>query len=63
MTVTSGADQAQVGSGAQALSLTLDTSLSAGGIGSAGASLRLVSLTQGAKSWLGVDATGINLSA
>ena len=47
---------------AQALALTLDTSASAGGVGSASASLQLVSLTQGAKTWLGVDASGINLS-
>ena len=62
VSVTSGADQTQVGTGAQALSLTLDTSVSAGGIGSAGASLSLVKLTQGTKSWLGVDASGITLS-
>ena len=48
--------------GAQALALTLDTSVSAGGVGAAGASLKLVQLTQGGKSWLGVDASGITLS-
>ena len=48
--------------GAQALALTLDTSVSAGGVGAAGASLKLVQLTQGAKTWLGVDASGITLS-
>src|SRR5262249_57754252 len=47
---------------AQALALTLDTSASAGGVGWVSASLQLVSLTQGTKSWLGVDASGINLS-
>src|SRR5262249_14585731 len=47
---------------AQALALTLNTSAAAGGLGSASASLHLVSLTQGTKSWLGVDASGINLS-
>ena len=62
VTVTGGADEAQVGTAAQALSLTLDTSVSAGGIGSAGATLSLVQLTQGTKSWLGVDASGITLS-
>src|SRR5262249_30367754 len=46
---------------AQAVALTLDTS-AAGGVGSAAASLRLVSLTQRTSSWLGVDASGINLS-
>src|SRR5262249_16763823 len=47
---------------AEALALTLDTSAAAGGAASASASLHLVSLTQGTKSWLGVDASGINLS-
>src|SRR5262249_23485130 len=47
---------------AQALALTLDTSAAAGGVASVSASLHLVSLTQGTKSWLGVDAAGINLS-
>src|SRR5262249_37610144 len=47
---------------AQATALTLDTSVAAGGVGGASASLHLVSITQGAKSWLGVDASGINLS-
>src|SRR5947199_228173 len=48
--------------GAQATALTLDTSVAAGGVGGLSASLRLVSITQGTKSWLGVDASGINLS-
>src|SRR5262249_60235733 len=48
--------------GAQALTLSLDTSAAAGGVGSVSASLKLVSLSQGAQSWLGVDASGINLS-
>ena len=52
----------QVGTAAQALALTLDTSVSAGGVGAAGASLKLVQLTQSGKSWLGVDASGITLS-
>src|SRR5262249_21598653 len=47
---------------AQAVALTLDTSAAAGGGGSASASLHLVSLTQGTSNWLGVDASGINLS-
>src|SRR5262249_54857955 len=47
---------------AQAMVLTLDTSAAAGGVASASASLHLVSLTQGTNGWLGVDASGINLS-
>src|SRR5207248_213727 len=47
---------------AQATALTLDTSVAAGGVGGASASLKLVSIKQGTKSWLGVDASGINLS-
>src|SRR5205823_5864714 len=47
---------------AQATALTLDTSVAAGGVGGASASLKLVSITQGTKRWLGVDASGINLS-
>ena len=61
--VTDAASGGQLGgSDAQAIALSLDTSVSAGGVGAAGASLQLVSLTQGAKSWVGVDASGINLS-
>src|SRR5262249_4978131 len=55
-------DAATVGTNAQATALTLDTSVTAGGVGSASASLKLVSITQGTKSWLGVDASGISLS-
>src|SRR5206468_3339819 len=47
---------------AQATALTLDTSVAAGGVGSVAAWLKLVSITQGTKCWLGVDASGINLS-
>src|SRR5437868_1700725 len=47
---------------AKATALTLDTSVAAGGVGSVSASLKLVSITQGAQSWLGVDASGISLS-
>src|SRR5262249_1573291 len=47
---------------AQAMALTLDTSAAAGGGGSASASLHLVSLMQGTKSGLGVDAPWVNLS-
>ena len=61
--VTDAASGGQLGgSDAQALALTLDTSVSAGGVGAAGGLLKLVSLTQGAKSWLGVDASGISIS-
>src|SRR5262249_22658319 len=48
--------------GAQATALTLDTSVAAGGVGSASSSLKLLSITQGTKIWLAVDASGINLS-
>src|SRR5262249_43780329 len=51
-----------VGDHARAVALSLDTSVAAGGVGSLGASLKLVSVTQGTASWLGVDASGINLS-
>src|SRR5262249_23739912 len=48
---------------AHAIALTLDTSVAAGGVGAAGGSLKLVSITQGTtSSWLGVDASGITLS-
>src|SRR5262249_38403363 len=71
-TGTGSLDQGQVGgtdsttsqtlTDAQAVALTLDTSAAAGGAGSLSASLHLISLTQGTKSWLGVDASGISLS-
>src|SRR5262249_6141077 len=49
------------GTPAQATVLQLAGSASAGG-SSVAVNVKLVSLTQGANSWLGVDATGINLS-
>ena len=55
------ANAAQVGTNAQALSLHLDASAGGGGA-SVGATVHLVSITQGAKSWLGVDASAISLS-
>src|SRR5262249_44149224 len=51
-----------VGDHARAVALSLDTSVAAGGVGSLGASLKLVSVSQGTASWLGVDASGINVS-
>src|SRR5262249_43767379 len=58
----SGGGAAPAFTNAQVTALTLDTSVAAGGVGSASASLKLVSISQGTKSWLGVDASGISLS-
>ena len=52
---------AQVGTNAQALSLHLDTSVTIAGVTTSG-TLDLDRITQGAKSWLGVDASAISLS-
>src|SRR5262249_39481848 len=49
------------GTPAQATVLQLSASAN-GGPASVGVNVKLVSITQGARSWLGVDATGINLS-
>src|SRR5262249_5329470 len=44
---------------AQATAVSLDTSLAAGGVGAAGASVKLASIVAGTDSWFGVDASGI----
>src|SRR5262249_15243287 len=50
-----------VGSNANAFAFTLDASGSGGGVGAAG-SIKVVSITQGPDSWLGIEAHGISLT-
>ena len=50
-------DPSTVGTGASATALHLDVAVAGGPSGS----LNLISITQGAKSWLGVDASGISI--
>src|SRR5262249_34940120 len=56
-----GIDDATGAAPIQATVVSLQTSGSGGAV-SASVSVSLVSISQGANSWLGVDATGINLS-